>query len=219
MCYSCSKVICDGCNRANQKREMEIRREKSCPFCRKPFPETDEETGRLLMKRVEANDPNALCYEGWKHRKEGDHTRAFEYYTKAAELGDAQAHYKLAYIYHEGQGVDKDEEKEIHHLEEAAIGGHPLARCGLGYIENDNGNVERAVKHWIIAVILGEDKSMKCLMEGFKQGFVEKDILAAALRAHKAAVDATKSPQRKNAKEFYRTSVTLQRQLYEQVRS
>lgn len=32
-----------------------------------------------------------------------------------------------------------------------------------------------------------------------KQGFVEKDVLTVALRAHKAAVDATKSPQREAA--------------------
>ena len=35
-------------------------------------------------------------------------------------------------------------------------------------------------------------------------GFVSKEDLAAALRAHKAAVDATKSPLRDVAEEFYR---------------
>ena len=64
MCYSCSKVICDGCNRANQIREMEIRREKSCAFCRNPFPKTDEEYDKYLMKRIEANDPVAIVHEG-----------------------------------------------------------------------------------------------------------------------------------------------------------
>ena len=33
-------------------------------------------------------------------------------------------------------------------------------------------------------------------MRAFKSGFVGKEDLAATLRAHKAAVDATKSPQR-----------------------
>jgi len=33
-------------------------------------------------------------------------------------------------------------------------------------------------------------------MEAFRNGLVSKDDLAAALRAHQAAVDATKSPQR-----------------------
>ena len=55
---------------------------------------------------------------------------------------------------------------------------------------------ERAVKHWIISAAQGYDSSIKWLMAAFKHGFVEKDVLAAALRAHKAAADATKSPQR-----------------------
>ena len=36
-------------------------------------------------------------------------------------------------------------------------------------------------------------------MTAFKEGHVSKDDLAAALRAHQAAVDATKSPQREAA--------------------
>jgi len=56
------------------------------------------------------------------------------------------------------------------------------------------------VKHWIISANLGDDGSIKILMEKFKEGFVSKDDLAAALRAHQAAVDATKSPQREEAK-------------------
>ena len=44
-------------------------------------------------------------------------------------------------------------------------------------------------------------------MKAFKEGFVEKEVLAVALRAHKAAIDATKSPQREAAGEFYRSIV------------
>ena len=45
------------------------------------------------------------------------------------------------------------------------------------------------------------EESIKLLMKVFKKGFVSKDVLAAALRAHQAAVEETKSPQRKAAKE------------------
>ena len=76
------------------------------------------------------------------------------------------------------------------------IGGHPHARYHLGWHENNNGNVERAVKHWIIAATQGQDESIEALVKGFRQGRVKKEVLAGALRAHKAAVDATKSPQR-----------------------
>ncbi len=65
-----------------------------------------------------------------------------------------------------------------------------------------NGNVERAVKHMIIAAGQGEDDSIKTLMGAFKWGFVSNEDLAAALRAHQAAVDETKSPQREAAERF-----------------
>eukprot|EP00985_Skeletonema_marinoi_P005848 scaffold2553_cov162-Skeletonema_marinoi.AAC.2 len=52
------------------------------------------------------------------------------------------------------------------------------------------------MKHFIIAAKLGDDDSMEMLMIAFKSGLVSKDDLASALRAHQAAVDATKSPPR-----------------------
>ena len=45
---------------------------------------------------------------------------------------------------------------------------------------------------------------MKILMKEFEHGAVGKKDLAAALRAHKAAVNATKSPQRLEAEEYDR---------------
>ena len=48
----CSKVICDGCNYANQGRQFEQRLVPSCPFCRKSLPPTQEEFDKLMMKRI-----------------------------------------------------------------------------------------------------------------------------------------------------------------------
>ena len=50
-----------------------------------------------------------------------------------------------------------------------------------------------AVKHYIIAASQCHDVSIKALMGAFKWGFVDKDGLVAALRAHQDALDATKS--------------------------
>jgi len=55
------------------------------------------------------------------------------------------------------------------------------------------------VKHFIIAAKLGHDDSIKVLMESYKGGLVKKEVLAAALRAHQATIDATKSSQREAA--------------------
>ena len=156
------------------------------------------------MKRVEKNDPVAMTQMGTERHKEGDYSSAFEYYTKAAELGDAMAHYKLAHLYCEGEGVQKDERKALYHWEEAAISGHPYARLNLAVIEIENGRPERGEKHFIIAANLGDEKSMKQLWKCFSMGHVSKDDLSVTLRKHHAAVNATKSPQRKAAEEALR---------------
>ena len=148
----CCKLICRGCNYAHQKRQFEQRLQLTCPFCRKPVARTKEEQIEQLMKRVEMNDPVAMRELGIKKRKEGDYSVAFEYLKKAAVLGDADAHYRLSYMYHCGQGVDKDKGEQIYHSEEAAIGGHPGARQNLGCLEwTNNRNAERMVKQLIIA--------------------------------------------------------------------
>ena len=62
--------------------------------------------------------------------------------------------------------------------------------------EGRNGRIDRAVKHWIIAANLGHDGSIRELKNCYMNGYVSKEDFATALRAHQAAVDATKSPQR-----------------------
>ncbi len=201
----CSKVICNGCNHANEIREIEMRLQHVCLFCREPVPKTDEDGEKQIMQRVEANDPVAIYQQGAEQYDKRDYCSAFEYWKKATDLGNVDAHHRLAGLYIFGKGVEKDEGKIIHHLEEAAIGGHPIARYNRGVYEWKNGDKERAVKHWIIAATLGDDDSTKMLMKAFKEGHASKDDYAAALRAHQAAVDATKSPQREAAEEYHRS--------------
>jgi len=183
---------------------MEEKLERKCPFCREPTPATNEEADVKKMKRVEANDPIAICEVGKRCFHDGDYERAFGYLTKAAGLGGVDAHYNLTFLYRDGNGVEKDEKMELHHLEEAAIGGHPAARTSLANYEGRRGRDERAVRHLIIAATLGDDEAIKKLQLIFVRGIVSKDVFskenfAAALRAYQAAVDATKSPQREEA--------------------
>jgi tetratricopeptide (TPR) repeat protein len=200
----CGKVICNGCDYANKIRELNPRDAK-CPFCRDVVPTTDEEEEENNMKRIEANDPVAICQKGKKCYEEGEYISAVEYFTKAAKLGDIEAHFELSICYALGHGVEKDEKKEIFHLEESAIGGHPSARYNLGCHEERIGRIERAIKHMIIAANLGDGDSIEVLREEYAQGRISKENFAASLRAHQAAVDETKSPQREVAEEYYRS--------------
>jgi len=137
--------------------------------------------------------------EGARCCAEKDYKGALELWTKAAALGDADAHYQLSVMHCFDTSTERDVKKELYHMEEAAIRGHLIARHNLGCHEGRNGRIERAVKHFIIAANLGDDLSMKKLKDGYLEGDVNKEDFAAALRAHQAAVDATKSLQREEA--------------------
>jgi len=61
---------------------------------------------RNLLKRVEANDPAAMRQLGGIRRNEGGYDVAVEYFKKAAELGNADAHFDLSLFYRDGEGVE-----------------------------------------------------------------------------------------------------------------
>lgn len=60
------------------------------------------------------------------------------------------------------------------------------------------GNMGRAVKHYIIAARSGYDLSLKAVGKGYKLGYVTKDEYATTLRTHQASQDEMKSTQRAN---------------------
>jgi hypothetical protein len=207
--YSCcSKLICNGCVCSNIiSNKYDKVKALSCPFCREPAAASVEENKKRMMKRIKANDPAALNYVGVRRYHEGDYNTAFGYYSKAAELGSEDAQFNLSVMYRYGYGVEKDEEKEVYRLEKAAIGGHYLARHELGRIENENGNIERAVKHFVVAATHGYERSMKELWTYYSAGSITKDDLEATLRTHKAALDEMKSLQRDEAEHYWKIGI------------
>ena len=198
----CSKLLCVGCMHADFLRHIKERQEPKCPFCRTKVEDSKEE----VKKRLEANDPVALVEKSKDYYKRGEYNRAYEYLSKAAELGDAEAHYYLSDLYMNGLGVEKDVRKIVYHWEEAAILGHPRARYNIGCIERNDGTMERAVKHFIIAANLGHPMTMKVLRNFYAMGDISKEEYAITLRAYQAAVDATKSPQREAAEVWAATA-------------
>jgi TPR repeat protein len=152
-----------------------------------------------MTERVKANDPAALCQMGGTCYDKGDYDGAFDYLSKAAELGDAGAHAQLGDMYYEGLGVERDDEKVVYHYEKAAIAGHPIARHNLACSEQECRNIERSVKHLIIAANLGNKGSMKVLWKHYSAGNITKEELDATLRSHQATLDSMKSEQREAA--------------------
>ena len=84
----CSKMICIGCDFANQLREVKGKLLPKCAFCRHPIPYDDEETKKIMMRRAEANNPIAMFHVGLLRYDSGDYESAFEYWTKVVNSGD-----------------------------------------------------------------------------------------------------------------------------------
>jgi TPR repeat protein len=177
----CGKSICGGCIYSFG----ESGNIGKCPFCNLRISLTDKEGAEELMKRAEANDPASICllandyYRGTGGLQQ-DHAKAMELYARAAELGWGKAHCRLADNYYEGG----DLKKAKFHYEAAAIIGNELARYNLGFMEAESRNMERAVKHWMIAASAGEYHAMYHLLLGVGKGIVSKDAIEITLAAY-----------------------------------
>ena len=200
----CGKTLCDGCIHAQFESSLQY----NCPFCREPVPSgvnADETRIKMLKKRIEANDAEAMYMLG-AHLQQGsmglkkDTEKAFELWHRAADLGLNSAHTSLGIIAYEG----KDKKKSIHHLRLAAIGGMSETRYHLGSLAYYAGkqNMELAMKHWIIAAEAGHDEALDAVKEGYKKGYATKEVFAKALRAHQSATAEMKSDQRDRAAQY-----------------
>jgi TPR repeat protein len=181
--YSCcGKSICKGCVHSFCKSGNM----KHCPYCKAEIlGKTDEEKVEEIMRRVEANDAGAIYALGnyYYHGNLGllrDREKAIELYARAAELGSSQAHFDLGTDY-DAEGNSK---KEKFHNEAAAMAGHETARCNLGCNEAQSGNMERAVKHWIIAASAGCYNAMNNMLVAFYKGLVSRDEIDSTLTAY-----------------------------------
>jgi len=205
--YSCcGKVICSGCIHAPvYDNQGNIVDNQKCPFCRTPYPETDEERTK---KRMEAGDPIAIFNigSGYRDGLDGypqDHVKALELWHRAGELGYAKSYCNIGYAYKFGLGVEVDEKKAIYNFELSAMAGDAIARHNLGSRELDTGNVDRAVKHYMIAARSGQNNSLKKIKELYTDGQATKDDYTDALQLYQSYLGEIKSPQRDKAAATY----------------
>jgi TPR repeat protein len=198
----CGKIICSGCIYAVLKRDGFV---GLCPFCRIPTPTTDEMMMEQIKKRMDLGDAEAMtnlgcCYSEGLFGLPQDYGKALELFHRSAELGHtADAYYNIGDAYHVGNGVEREEKKAIHYWELAAIGGVDRARYNLGAYEYKAGNMDRALKHFMIAVGSGDNDALNAIQTLFMDGKATKDDYAKALRAYQANLVEIKSPQRDEA--------------------
>ena len=158
----------------------------------------------MNKKRMEADDAQAMCelgvlYSEGIHGFPQDWDKALELWHRAAELGYTASYFILGNAYFYGRGVEKSEKKAMHYWGLAATGGVVEARHNLGIIEYRVGNMDRALKHYMIAVELGYADSLKQIKELYKDGHATKDDYAKALKAYQAYLSEIKSDDRDKA--------------------
>ena len=193
----CGKEICEGCVKAAEDEIRKGNMKDCCAFCRKPSSLSKEERLERVHIRMKLNDGGAFAWLGsvisdGTHGFPQDMNKAIKLWNKAADLGSVQAQNALAHAYEDGDGVEKDMSKAIYYYKIAAMGGHEYARYNLGTAEEANGNMDTAMKHYIIAARSGFDKALEEISEGYKVG----DEYASTLRAHQDSLDEMKSEQR-----------------------
>jgi len=202
----CGKVICSGCyftlNEENPTGSSFL-----CVFCREPKPDSEDDVGDRYLDRFDVNDADAICSVGCFHQSgkfgfEQSYTEALALWREAGELGSVESYYNIADAYDNGRGVERDQEKAWHYYELAAMGGNVLARYNLGVTEMLVGNMDRALKHHMIAIKSGCADSLKKIKHLHWNGHATADEYDLALRSYHAYIDEIKSEQRDRAAAF-----------------
>lgn len=189
----CGKMICSGCIHAPVYDHEGNTVADDCPFCRTPVPVSNNEMIERYEKLMEQNDAVAIynfgCMYAHGHVKPKNYAKALEFWQKAGELGYADAYYGIGMFYSLGKGVPIDENKERHYWELAAIGGNVDARYNLGVQEMQAGNMDRAIKHYMIAVRDGEVRCLVNIKYLYQCGHATKDDFTEAIRIYQAYLD------------------------------
>ena len=131
-----------------------------------------------------------------------DIRKTIELWTEAAELGSIQALYSLGVAYERGDGVQQDDAKAAELWTKAAMQGHVESRYNLACEEDEKGNHDCAVRHWLISAKMGHADSLEAIKDMFMEGLATKEQYAQALKGYQDAVEETKSHDRDEAKAY-----------------
>ncbi len=99
-----------------------------------------------------------------------DLRKAFEFYMKAAELGDVEGEFQVAVAYSYGNGVRKNKKREVLWLRKAATQGHPGASSVLASIFADKDDIAEAAKWYRKAAESGNGDAQYQLARLYEQG-------------------------------------------------
>ena len=98
--------------------------------------------------------------------------------------------------------MEADKKKAKHYYELSAIAGNEIARHNLGLGEQMVGNINRALKHHMIAISSGFAESLEEIKELYTDGEATKDDYTKALQSYQEYLGEIKSKQRDQAAAF-----------------
>ena len=95
------------------------------------------------------------------------YAEALRWWERAAQLGETAAQYNLGYMYHAGEGTDKNEGKAFYWYRRSAEGGHPSGQYNTGvyylYGVETPADKEEALKWFRLAAEQGDENAKKQL--------------------------------------------------------
>lgn len=200
----CGKVICSGCHHAPVYDNEGNIVDGTCHFCRTPTPSSEEEAIERQKERVEVGDAIAMFSLGCYYNSgecglPQDYDKALELWHRATNLGYTDAYYSIGNAYYSGRGVEVDKKKARQNWKLAAMGGNVTSRYNLGAFEEEAGNMDKALKHFMIAVESGCSESLEIMQKMYSYGHATKEDYTKALRAYQSYLAEIKSDQRDTA--------------------
>lgn len=85
-----------------------------------------------LTRQAQSGDAAAQFDLAYEYYEQGNHAKAFEWYTKAAHQGDADAQFNMGVMYEFGKGVHQDDQRAVEWYTNAAHQGFAEAQYNLG---------------------------------------------------------------------------------------
>ena len=206
----CGKVVCNGCMHVplydDQGNLLDFDKNQ-CPFCRAPAPYgSDKVRLERLKKRMEAGDADVAIYNVGCNYFNGaggyqqDGAKALEFWNNAGKLGFVKAYFNIGIAYDTGRGgVEVDKKKAVHYYKLAAMSGDANARHYLGNIEGLVGNHDRALRHFMIAVKDGCNRSLTTIGRMYSGGDATKQDYTQALQFYQTYLAEIRNDQRDEA--------------------
>ena len=192
----CGKIVCAKCG---PEAENSL---TSCPVCRLPLANTEEENLERLRRHADRGAAWACHAMGTLSLKGSNKLAAFEWFQKAADQGYLPAYHDLAECYRLGSGVVKCEKSYRHWQRRASDEGHAPSQYECALACEDE---KKAASLLLLAASQGYALAQEKLADCYAKGIGVEANLRSCLKWRLLAA------KRDDARAQHNLAVSLQR--------